>query len=98
MNNKVYSIIDEFNESSLKKELDDIKERINSDEQTKELINKFNNAKELYERYDFKEEFIKAKKELVNNELIKRYLEIQNVINLLSLKINDKINKITNGE
>lgn len=98
MFDKVYDFIDIFNDSDLKKELDNIKEKINNDKGAKDLINRFNNAKEFYEKYNYKEEFVKAKKELINNPLIKRYLEIQNEINLLSLKINDRINKITNGE
>ena len=98
MFDKVYDFIDIFNDSDLKKELDNIKEKINNDKGAKDLINRFNNAKEFYEKYNYKEKFVKTKKELINNPLIKRYLEIQNEINLLSLKINDRINKITNGE
>ena len=49
----------------------------------------------LYDKYNVKEDFIEAKKSLMDNKLIKEYLSIQNDINMLILHINDRINKIT---
>lgn len=82
---KVYEVIDE------------IKNTINKDEGTKELIKKFEEAKILYERFNIKEDFIRAKKELLKNEVLKEYVELQNKINLLTLQINNGIKKLTDG-
>lgn len=94
---KVYEVIDEIDESSLKKRIDEIKNTINKDEGTKALIKKFEEAKILYERFNIKEDFIRAKKELLKNEVLKEYVELQNKINLLTLQINNRIKKLTDG-
>lgn len=93
--NDVYEIIETFDNSNIKKRLDIIKNEIRNDETCKILIKKFNNAKELYEKYNYKDEFIKAKKELLESKLIKEYIDIQNEINMLIMYINSKINDIT---
>lgn len=94
---KVYEVIDEIDESSLKERIDEIKNTINKDEGTKALIKKFEEAKILYERFNIKEDFIRAKKELLKNEVLKEYVELQNKINLLTLQINNRIKKLTDG-
>lgn len=94
---KVYEVIDEIDESSLKKRIDELKNTINKDEGTRELIKKFEEAKILYERFNIKEDFIRAKKELLKNEVLKEYVELQNQINLLTLQINNRIKKLTDG-
>ena len=53
------------------------------------------NTKENYEKYNLKEEFIKAKEDMLKNELIKEYVMIQNKVNMLTLQINNRIGKIT---
>ena len=93
--NDVYEIIETFDNSNIKKRLDIIKNEIRNDDTCKILIRKFNNAKELYEIYNYKDEFIKAKKELLESKLIKEYIDIQNEINMLIMYINSKINDIT---
>ena len=50
---------------------------------------------EKYEKYNLKEEFIKAKEDMLKNELIKEYVMIQNKVNMLTLQINNRIGKIT---
>lgn len=95
MINKVYKILDDIDNLDIKKRLDDIKKEINDSDNIKLLIKRFNNAKEMYEKYNTKEEFIKAKTELMSNAIIKRYLEIQNEFNMLTLYINDNIKQIT---
>lgn len=94
---RVYEVIDEIDESSLKKRIDELKNIINKDEVTKKLIKKFEEAKILYERFNIKEDFIRAKKELLKNEVLKEYVELQNKINLLTLQINNRIKKLTEG-
>lgn len=97
MIDKVYEVIDEIDNSSLKKRIDEIKIAINKDELAKELIKKFEEAKDLYEKFNVKEDFILAKKELLKNEVLKEYVELQNQINLLTLQINNRIKKLTDG-
>ena len=93
--NDVYEIIETFDNSNIKKRLDIVKNEIKNDDTCKILIKKFNNAKELYEKYNYKDEFIKAKKELLESKLVKEYIDIQNEINMLIMYINSKINDIT---
>lgn len=95
MINNVYEIIEDINNLDIKKRLDAIKDKIINDKEVKKIINKFNQTKELYEKYNIKDEFINSKKELMSNEIIKSYLDIQNEFNLLMLKINNRLNKIT---
>ena len=40
---------------------------------------------------------MKAKKDLLSNELLKEYINLQEQINLLTLKINNRIKKVTKG-
>lgn len=68
-----------------------------NNKEAKTLIKKFELAKENYEKYGLKEEFITAKVDLLKNELVKEYVEIQNEINLLTMQINNRIKMITDG-
>ena len=95
---KIYDIIDNINNLDITKKMEVIKEEIRNDEVAKKLIKKFNNAKELYEKYNYKEDFIIAKKELMSNELIKAYIEIQNEFKLLGIYINNKIDKLLDNK
>ncbi len=94
---KVYEIIDSIDENNIKKRLDEIKLKINNSEEIKQLIKKFEEAKKLYEKYNYKDDFIKSKLELLKNPVVKQYIELQNKINLISIKINNRIDKITKG-
>ncbi len=94
---KIYQIIDEIEASDFKRKLDDIKTKINNNPDTKRLIKRFYEAKELYEKYNYKDDFIKAKIDMLKDPFIKEYLSLQNKINLLTIYINNRINKITKG-
>lgn len=94
---KVYNIIDDIDNDNVKKKLDEVKLKIKNSNEAKRLIKRFEEAKELYEKYNYKDDFVKAKRDLVKNELIKEYLDLQNKINLLSVQINSRISKITKG-
>lgn len=94
---KTYEVIDYIENSDLKKRLDEVKEMINKSYNTKKLIESFNNAKVLYERYNTKDDFIRAKVDLLKDPLVKEYVDLQNKINLLTIKINERISKITKG-
>lgn len=95
MQDKVFDIIDDIEKEDEIIRLKKIIKEIRSDDKALSLIKSFNNAKMLYDKYNAKEDFIEAKKNLMDNELIKEYLSIQNDINMLILHINDRINKIT---
>lgn len=95
MQDKVFDIIDDIEKEDEIIRLKKIIKEIRSDDKVLSLIKSFNNAKMLYDKYNVKEDFIAAKKNLMDNELIKEYLSIQNDINMLILHINDRINKIT---
>lgn len=95
MNEKAYEIIDTINDDLLVKKLKEIKLKITSDKDVKKLIDDFNQAKNRYEKYNVKNELLKAKKALINNELINRYLSIQKEINMLSMLINQRLERIT---
>ncbi|MEE0700002.1 MAG: YlbF family regulator [Bacilli bacterium] len=95
MNEKAYEIIDTINDDLLVKKLKEIKLKITSDKDVKKLIDDFNQAKNRYEKYNVKDELLKAKKALINNELINRYLSIQKEINMLSMLINQRLERIT---
>lgn len=94
---KTYEVIDYIENSDLKKRLDEVKEMINESYNTKKLIESFNDAKVLYERYNTKDDFIRAKVDLLKDPLVKEYVDLQNKINLLAIKINERISKITKG-
>ena len=95
MDNSVTKILDELNEEDIVLSLKKIKEKIKRDETAKALIDKFIESKKLYEEYGYNKDFIQDKINLMENKLIKKYLEIQNEINLLSVYINKKIEEIT---
>lgn len=92
-----YEVVDLIEKSEFKKKLDEIKIKINCDNDAKKLIKKFEEAKELYEKFNVKEDFMKAKNDLLSNELLKEYINLQEQINLLTLKINNRIKKVTKG-
>ncbi len=95
MQDKVFDIIDDIEKEDEIIRLKKIIKEIRSDDKALSLIKSFNNAKMLYDKYNVKDDFIEAKKSLMDNKLIKEYLSIQNDINMLILHINDRINKIT---
>lgn len=97
MMDKVFKIIDDIDNNDIKKRLDGIKKEIENNEEIKLLIKNFNEKKELFEKYNTKDDFIIAKRKLLSNNIIKEYINIQNEINLLSLKINERLNKIKSG-
>ena len=71
--NKTYEIIDKIDASHLKKRLDEIKIIINNDNEIKNIIKKFEESKELFEKYNIKDDYLKAKEELFQNDIIKEY-------------------------
>ncbi len=92
-----YEVIDLMEKSEFKKRLIEVKRKINKDKDVKKLIKNFEEVKELYEKFNVKEDFMKAKNDLLSNELLKEYINLQEQINLLTLKINNRIKKVTKG-
>lgn len=97
MQEKTYEIIDMIDESNLRKRLEKIKSEIKKDVATSNLIKRFEDAKKEYEKYNTKEAFLNAKKEMLKNDLIKEYIELQNKVNILTIQINNRIKMITEG-
>ena len=95
MIDKVYEIIGDIEKSNLKKNLDNIKNKIENDKEIKKLIKDFNEKKSLFENYNVKEDFIKSKTNLLKNEVISEYIKLQNEINLITMHINKRINNLT---
>lgn len=95
MLNATYKVIDNIGSKAIIKKLDKIKDEIRNDKQAMGLINKFYEAKDLYNNYNLKDEFLLAKNNLLKNDLIKSFIEIQNEINMLTLYINKKIDSLT---
>ena len=95
MQNEIYDVIDKLEDTKIIKRIRELKKEILSSEEALTLINKFYDAKELYEKYNDKQSFLANKKELMNNELLKEYLTLQNEINMLIIHINNRINEIT---
>lgn len=95
MIDKVYEIIGDIEKSNLKKNLDNVKNKIENDKEIKKLIKDFNEKKSLFEKYNVKEDFIKSKTNLLKNEVISEYIKLQNDINLITMHINKRINNLT---
>ena len=92
---KVYEIIDEIDNSKIKENIDILKDKILNDEKLMKLIKDFNEKKTLYEKYNLKDDFIESKTNLLKNEIISEYIKLQNDINLITMHINKRINKLT---
>lgn len=95
MNDKIYEVISEIEKTDLCERISRIKQELKENKMSKKLIDEFNDAKELYEKYNYSDEFIKSKIKLMKDPVIKKYLDIQNEINMISLYINNKIEEIT---
>ena len=95
MNDKIYEVISEIEKTDLCERISRIKQELKENKMSKKLIDEFNDAKESYEKYNYSDEFIKSKIKLMKDPVIKKYLDIQNEINMISLYINNKIEEIT---
>lgn len=97
MQNKIFEVLDYIDSSDLKKQLDIVKSKINKNINSKKLINNFNKEKDLYEKYGYSSSFIEAKIKLMKDPLIKKYIDLQSKVNMLSIYINKKLNDVKNG-
>ena len=95
---KIYEIIDKLGDSDEVKEILEVKEHIKNDKTCLKLINDFEDAKILYEKYNDSNSFINAKKRLMENLLIQKYLKGQSKITDLAFYINNKINTLTKSK
>ena len=97
LQDKAYEVIDMIDGSNLKKRLEKLKKEIKANALALGLIKKFEDAKKAYEKYGLENDFIYAKKELLKNSLLKEFVELQSKVNLLSMHINSRIKRITEG-
>src|SRR5574344_1653269 len=91
MSEDIYKIIDDIEKTDFRKELENAKKMILSDERAKKLLKEFYDAKKMYEDYGAKDVYLNAKKSLMENGYIKKYLDLQNDLNMLALYINNRI-------
>ena len=82
---KIDDLIKVLNEQSEVKEIRRLNERLKEDQELKDLINKYQTDKSLL-------------KEIENNKLFQEYKEKETDLNILILKINERLKEITKKE
>lgn len=87
--NKVYEIIDLFNESKEVNEFLNLKEEIKKEPEIKTLLKQIKENDNIYTK-----EYIELKRRLLTNEKVKQYKKIENDLYFLSLDMNKKLKKI----
>ena len=82
---KIDDLIKVLDEQSEVKEIRRLNERLKEDQELKDLINKYQTDKSLL-------------KEIENNKLFQEYKEKETDLNILILKINERLKEITKKE
>ncbi len=82
---KIDDLIKVLNEQSEVKEIRRLNEKLKEDQELKDLINKYQTDKSLL-------------KEIENNKLFQEYKEKETDLNILILKINERLKEITKKE
>ena len=82
---KIDDLIKVLDEQSEVKEIRRLNERLKEDQELKDLINKYQTDKSLL-------------KEIENNKLFQEYKEKETDLNILNLKINERLKEITKKE
>ena len=83
-------LLDEFDKSSLIKDIVRIKKEIYSDVELKELFDQYKTIDNIYSS-----ELIELKRKISSNEKIKEFRVLQNELNLLIIEINKRLNTLT---
>ena len=83
-------LLDEFDKSSLIKDIVRIKKEIYSDVELKELFDQYKTIDNIYSS-----ELIELKRKISSNEKIKKFRVLQNELNLLIIEINKRLNTLT---
>lgn len=92
--NKIDELLNVFEESKEIKKLSLLKENIYNNLYIKDKINHFNKIKDN----PYSSEVINLRKELLNNEEIKEYKQIENELLLITMAINKKLKKLVKKE
>jgi len=88
---KLDELIAIFDNSKEIKRLEELKEKIYSDKSLKELLENYKN-----ENNEYSNTFIELKKEIINNELVSEYRELENKLYFLVFELNKKLSTLTN--
>jgi len=90
--NKVDELINIFENSYIIQRIQDLKQKMHEDQDIKYKIERFNQLKDNVHN----EELITIRQELLKNPLIKEYKQLENELLLLTFKVNEKLNTLTN--
>lgn len=88
----VNELIDELDKSSMIKEINALKKEIYADEYLAKLLTSY--KEQNYNSYT--KEIIDIKSEIVNNEKIKKFRNLQYQLNYTITEINKRLKKLTN--
>lgn len=91
INNKLDEIIDLIINNDKTIKLKDIKEKIYNDKDLKKYLDELHNIDNIYSNV-----YIKLKEQVINNQYIKEYRELENEFYYLILDINTKLNTLIN--
>ena len=90
INDRLNNLLVEFDKSPLIKEINKLKKEIYKDNNLKNLLEDYKKIDNIYDS-----KLINIKKEIINNEKIKRFRTLQYELNLLITEINKKLNTLT---
>ena len=87
---KLNELITIFDNSEEIRKIEELKQKIYSDNNLKELLDKYKK-----ENYEHNTNLVELKREIINNKLVSEYREIENKLYFLVLEINKKLNTLT---
>jgi Uncharacterized conserved protein len=95
MNTEIIEKLDEliaiFENSEEIKRIEELKEKIYSDKLLKHLLDEYKK-----ENNEYSDSYIKLKREIINNDLVSEYRELENKLYFLIFEINKKLSTLTN--
>ena len=77
--------------SDIIKEINTLKQEIYSDNELKNKIDEFKNVSQ----YGYSNELIKLKKDIIDNDKVKKFKKMQQELNSIIIEINKKLSKLT---
>lgn len=77
--------------SDIIKEINTLKQEIYSDNELKDKIDEFKNVSQ----YGYSNELIKLKKDIIDNDKVKKFKKMQQELNSIIIEINKSLSKLT---
>ena len=77
--------------SDIIKEINTLKQEIYSDNELKNKIDEFKNVSQ----YGYRNELIKLKKDIIDNDKVKKFKKMQQELNSIIIEINKSLSKLT---